>query len=359
MEQVEETLAGKTNRCYRLRQRPTGRVTSADLELVEETVPELADGQALVRNLYLSLDPSNRIWMSEMRSYLPPVPLGEVMRAIGIGQIVASRREDFPVGALVMGFSGFQEYAVLDDATDLTPYTRLPEPTPAPLPMFLGALGHTGITAYLGMHDIGRPEPGETVFVSAAAGAVGSVAGQIAKARGARVVGLAGSPDKCAHVVEALGFDECVNYKDPAWRELLAAAVPDGVDVNFENVGGPIMDEVLLHLNIGARVVLSGMISQYEASSGTSTWAGQQSIGQLIMQRASMTGFLVLDHAERFPEAIEYLAGLLSEGRMRSDETIVEGIENVVGAINQLFEGTSTGKLLLHVGDPELAVPTG
>lgn len=358
MEQVQETVAGKVNRCYRLRQRPTGRVTAADLELTEETVPELAEGQALVRNLYLSLDPSNRIWMSEMRSYLPAVPLGAVMRAIGIGQVVASRRADFPVGAIVMGFSGFQEYAVMDDATDEMPYTRLPEPTPAPLPMFLGALGHTGITAYLGIEDIGKPQPGETVVVSAAAGAVGSVAGQIAKAKGARVVGLAGSPDKCVHVVEKLGFDACVNYKDADWREQLAAALPDGVDVNFENVGGPIMDEVLLHLNIGARVVLSGMISQYEASSGSSAWAGQQSIGQLIMRRASMAGFLVLDHADRFPEAITYLSGLLGEGNLQSNETIVEGIENVVDAINRLFDGTSTGKLLLHVGDAELAVPT-
>jgi NADPH-dependent curcumin reductase CurA len=349
--------ASLTNHCFRLRRRPTGRVTTTDLEFRPEPVPELGEGQALVRTLYLSLDPSNRIWMSEMRSYMPPVPLDAVMRGIGIGQVVASRRSDFPIGSLVTGFSGFQEYAVLDDATDHLPYTVLPAPLPAPATMFLGALGHTGITAYLGIDDIGRPQPGETVVVSAAAGAVGSVAGQIAKARGARVVGVAGGAAKCAHVVQTLGFDACVDYKAAGWREHLAAAVPDGVDVDFENVGGAIMDEVLLHLNLGARIALCGMISQYETSDASSIWGGQLSIGQLIMRRATMTGFLVLDYAERFPEAIGYLAGLLGEGRLHSDETVVEGIENALDCINGLFDGTNTGKLLLHVADAELPVP--
>ncbi|MCW3040561.1 MAG: putative NADPH:quinone reductase [Solirubrobacterales bacterium] len=341
------------NRCFRLRRRPDGRVTGANLELVEEPIPELADGQALVRTLYLSLDPSNRIWMSEMRSYMPPVPLDAVMRGLGVGQVVASRRKDFPVGSLVLGWTGFQDYAVMDDATDEGPYTRLPEPLPAPLTMFLGALGHTGITAYLGMIDIGRPEPGDTVVVSAAAGAVGSIAGQLAKARGARTVGLAGGAAKCAHVVGKLGFDVCVDYKAADWRQQLAAAVPDGVDVNFENVGGVIMDEVLLHLNIGARVALCGMISQYESADATSSWAGQLSIGQLIMRRASMTGFLVLDHADRFPEAIEHLAGLLGDGRLQSDENVVDGLENAIDCLNGLFDGSNTGKQLLRVGEAD------
>lgn len=338
-----------TNRCYRLRRRPEGRVTEDDLVLGEEPVPALAPGQALVRTVYLSLDPSNRIWMSEMPSYMPPVPLGAVMRGLGVGEVVASEREDFPVGSRVLGWTGFQEYAVMDDATDEGPYTLLPDPLPAPLSTFLGALGHTGITAYLGMEDIGRPQPGETVIVSAAAGAVGSIAGQIAKARGARVVGIAGGAAKCEHVVKALGFDACVDYRAEDWREQLAAAVPDGVDVDFENVGGAIMDEVFLHLNLGARVALSGMISQYESSSGTGTWEGQKSIGQLIMRRASMAGFLVLDHPERFPEAIGYLAGLLGEDRMHGDETIVDGLDRALDALGGLFDGTNTGKLLLRV----------
>lgn len=343
------------NRCYRLRRRPEGRVTEADLELVEEPIADLAPGQALVRTLYLSLDPSNRIWMSELPSYLPPVPLDAVMRGLGVGQVVASERDDFPAGSLILGWTGFQEYAVMDDATDEGPYTLLPDPLPAPPSAFLGVLGHTGITAYLGLEDIGKPQPGETVIVSAAAGAVGSIAGQMAKARGARVVGIAGGASKCTYVVEHLGFDACVDYKDPDFNALLAAAVPDGVDVDFENVGGAIMDEVFLHLNLGARVALCGMISQYERSDATSSWAGQRSIGQLIMRRASMAGFLVLDHADRFPEAIGYLAGLLGEGRLRGEETVVDGFERALECINTLFEGGNTGKLLLHLADPEPA----
>lgn len=350
-ETIVPMLATDTNRCFRLRRRPDGRVTDADLELVEEPIPALAPGQALVRTIYLSLDPSNRIWMSEMRSYMDPVPLDSVMRGLGVGQVVASERDDFPVGSLVLGWTGFQDYAVMDDATDEGPYTLLPDPLPAPLTMFLGALGHTGITAYLGMVDIGKPQRGETVVISAAAGAVGSIAGQIAKAHGARAVGLAGGPAKCAHVVENLGFDACVDYKAPDWKEQLAAAVPDGVDVDFENVGGAIMDEVLMHLNIGARVVLCGMISQYESADGTSSWAGQLSIGQLIMRRASMTGYLVLDFPDRFPEAIDYLAGLLGGGKLHSDESVEAGLENALDCLNGMFDGTNTGKLLIQVGD--------
>ncbi|WP_354698482.1 Putative NADP-dependent oxidoreductase YfmJ [Paraconexibacter sp. AEG42_29] len=348
-----------SSNAFRLRRRPAGRVTDADLEQVTEAIPALGPGQALVRTLYLSLDPSNRIWMSEMRSYMDPVPLDAVMRGLGVGQVVASEREDFPVGSLVLGWTGFQEYAVMDDATDEGPYTLLPAPLPAPLSMFLGALGHTGITAYLGIEDIGKVAAGDTVVISAAAGAVGSIAGQLAKARGARTVGIAGGAAKCRHVVEGLGFDVCVDYKSGDFAQQLADAVPDGVDVNFENVGGTIMDEVLMHLNLGARVVLCGMISQYEASDGKSSWAGQLAIGQLIMRRATMTGYLVLDHVDRFPEAIEHLAGLLGDGRMHSDETVVDGFENALDCMNSLFDGTNTGKLLLRLGDPELPVPGG
>lgn len=351
------STTAELNRCFRLRRRPTGRVTDADLEYVEEPIPEIGPGQALVRTLYLSVDPTNRIWMTEMRSYIDPVPLDAVMRGIGIGQVVASERSDFPVGAIVTGLTGYQAYAVIDDATDEMPYSVLPEPLPAPLSMFLGALGHTGITAYLGLEDIGKPQPGETVVVSAAAGAVGSIAGQIAKARGCHVVGLAGSDEKCAYVTGTLGFDACVNYKAADWREQLDAAASDGVDVDYENVGGEIMDHVMNRLNFGARIIVCGMISQYEASSGDNAWGGQLSIGQLIMRRASMKGFVVLDHADRFPEAIGYLAGLLGEGKLHSEETIVDGIEHARDCLNRLFEGTSRGKLLLHVADAELPIP--
>ncbi|MTD44621.1 zinc-binding dehydrogenase [Conexibacter sp. W3-3-2] len=344
-------MVDRTNRCYRLRRRPDGLVTPQDLELVEEGIPPLRDGQALVRTSWLSVDPTNRIWMSDLRGYLPPVAIDAVMRGLGIGEVVESRRDDFPVGAHVTGMLGFQDHCLVDDALLEAPLTVLPDPLPAPPQALLGALGHTGITAWLGIEDICRPAAGETVVVSAAAGAVGSIAGQLAKARGARVVGLAGSPEKCRHVVEDLGFDACVNYKDLDWAEQLARATPDGVDADFENVGGEIMDAVLLRLNIGARIALCGMISEYNdyGPGGGSTVPGQRAIGQLIMQRATMTGFLVLDHAARFPEAIAALAALAAEGRLRWTDTVVDGFESTIDALNQLFSGANTGKLLVRV----------
>lgn len=234
-----------------------------------------------------------------------------------------------------------------DDARLLSPFTVLPDPLPAPLQAFVGVLGHTGITAYLGI-DIGRPSEGETIVVSAAGGAVGSVAGQLAKARGARVVGVASSQPKCKYVVDHLGFDVCVDRTAADWREQLEAALPDGVDVDFENVGGKIMDEVLMRLNIGARVVLCGMISAYTAM-GSGALPGQTAISQFIMQRASLHGFLVLDHADRFAEAIAELAGHLHAGRLRYDETVVDGLEQAPAAMARLFTGDNTGKVLVRV----------
>jgi NADPH2:quinone reductase len=290
--------------------------------------------------------------MSEMRGYMPAVPLGDVMRGLGVGQVVASRRDDLPVGTLVMGWTGWQQLCIADDALLEAPFTVLPDPLPAPLPAFLGALGHTGITAWLGVVLFGRVQEGDTVVVSAAGGAVGSVAGQLAKARGARVVGVAGGPEKCRHVVAELGFDACVDHRAADWREQLDAATPDGIDVDFENVGGEIMDHVLMRLNVGARIALCGMISQYNAEGGSGHWAGQEAIGQLIMQRATMTGFLVLDHADRFEEAIGELGTLLGEGRLRYDETFVDGLESAPEALSQLFDGTNTGKLIVRVAEP-------
>ena len=341
----------RVNRLYRLRKRPAGALAEGDLEFLEEPVPELAEGQALVRTLYLSLDPTNRLWMSDVRGYMPQVPLGAVNRGVGICEVVESRRQDFPEGAMVVGFPGWQEYCVADDAQLEIPFTVLPDPLPAPLTTFLGVLGHTGLTAYVGM-DIGQPQPGETVVVSAAAGATGSVAGQIAKARGARVVGIAGGQAKCDHVVKDLGFDACVDYKAPDWRDQLDRATVDGVDVDFENVGGVIMDHVLMRLNVGARVALCGMISQYNNLGTKEDWQGQLNVHQILMQRATMQGFLVLDHFDRYMEAVGYLAGLMAEGKLVYDETIVDGLENAVTAYNQLYSGANMGKLLIRVTEP-------
>jgi len=334
---------------FRLRQRPTGLVTGENLEFVEEPVAEIGPGQALARTKYLSLDPSNRIWMSDSRSYLPPVPIGAVMRGIGICEVIESKRDDLKPGDHVTGFTGWQEYVVVDDAVNEFPLTALPSPLPAPIPSLLGPLGHTGITAYLGIEDIADLKPGDTMVVSAAAGAVGSIAAQIGKARGAYVVGLAGSDDKCRHMVDELGLDACINYKASDWREQLDAATPNGVDVDFENVGGEIMDHALGRLNIGARIALCGMISEYSSYGDGDGPAGQRQIGQLIMQRATMRGFLVLDHVDRFPEAIDHLAGLLAEGKLKYDETIVDGLENAPTALNDLFGGSNVGKLLIKV----------
>ena len=342
-----------TNRAWRLRKRPEGEAAQGDLELVTEELGELADGTALVRTHLLSLDPTNRIWMSDIRGYMPPVPIDAVMRGLGIGEVVESKREDMPVGALVSGFLGWQEYVVADDSRLEAPLTVLPDPLPGPESAFLGALGHTGVTAYIGI-DLAEVGASDTVVISAACGAVGSVAGQVARQRGAkRVVGIAGGPEKCAHAVEKLGYDACVDHRASDWRDQLDAATPDGIDVDFENVGGPIMDHILGRLNIGARVSLCGMIDEYNTyNEGGEHSGGLSNIGQLIMQRATIKGFLVLDFGDRFEEAIGYLGGLLGEGKLHYDETIRDGgIEAMPTTLHELFEGANMGKLLVRVSD--------
>jgi NADPH2:quinone reductase len=325
-------------------------LADGDLELVTEETGELEEGQALVRTRLLSLDPTNRIWMSDIRGYMPPVPIDSVMRGIGIGEVVESRRDDMPVGALASGFLGWQEYCLADDAQLLAPLTVLPDPLPGPESAFLGALGHTGVTAYIGI-DLAAVTDSDTVVISAACGAVGSVAGQVAKQRGARVVGVAGGPEKCEHAVSVLGYDACVDHRADDWRERLDAATPDGIDVDFENVGGPIMDHILGRLNIGARISLCGMIAEYNTYNEGGTHAGAlTNIDQLIMQRATIRGFLVLDFGHRFEEAIGYLGGLLGEGKLHYDETIVDGgIEVAPDTLAELFDGRNMGKLLVRV----------
>jgi NADPH-dependent curcumin reductase CurA len=340
------------NRRYRLRQRPNGAQVNADFELVEEPIPRVGKGQALVRTLWLSIDPSNRIWLGDVHYGLPPVPVGEVMRGLGIAQVVESQREDMQAGDLISGVTGWADYALVDDDANELPFTVLDPPTTAPLSALLGPLGHTGVTAYLGVHDIGRPQPGETMVVSAAAGAVGSVAGQIGKAHGARVVGIAGSFEKCRHVVEELGFDACINYKDAAWPELLDEATPDGIDVNFENVGGQVMKDVVARLNVGGRVVLCGLMSDYTTLGSSGQEQRNLDAAVIMVKRAHVGSFLVLDNADRFPEAIEYLSGLLGEGKLKYDETVIEGLEHAPEALEQMFAGSNTGKLLVKVADP-------
>jgi NADPH-dependent curcumin reductase CurA len=330
------------NAQWRLAARPVGLPKPSDWEYVEEPAPDPDQGQFRVELEYLSLDPAMRGWMNEARSYVPPVGIGEVMRGLGLGRVVDSRHPDFEVGERVTGQFGIQRYAVSDGRGVTRVDTSL-----APAPVHLGVLGMTGLTAYFGLLDIGRPAPGETVVVSGAAGAVGSVAGQIARIKECRTVGIAGGPEKCAWLVEELGFDAAIDYKRGELRADLRRHTPDGVDVYFDNVGGETLDEVLRRLARRARVVICGAISQYNAQDPPS---GPANYMQLLVQRASMTGFLVFDYAERYPEAVAQLAQWLSAGQLHSREDIVRGgLEQFPEVFLKLFRGENTGKLILQL----------
>ncbi|BBX61661.1 NADP-dependent oxidoreductase [Mycobacterium saskatchewanense] len=329
------------NRRFLLRERPTGRIGPDTFELSEDTVPDLGEGEALVRVEWISLDPTNRMWINDTPTYLPPVAIGEVMRAAALGEVVASKNSRYPVGQKVQGLLGWQEYAVITDASFLTPVDVADGMSPS---TYLGALGSTGLTAWVGIHDIGKPQPGQTVVVSAAAGAVGSVAGQLAKVAGARVVGIAGGPEKCALLTEQLGFDAAVDYRADDWTAQLSAATRDGVDVDFENVGGDIMDAVFARLNIGARVALCGLISGYNAADPP---PGPRAFGNVLIQRATVQGFIVLDHLGRASQAATEIGGLIAAGKLTPLETVVEGFEQLPDAINMLFDGKNVGKLVV------------
>jgi NADPH-dependent curcumin reductase CurA len=333
------------NRRFLLRQRPDGRIGPENFELVEEQVAEIGENEALIRTLWTSLDPTNRMWIGEEPTYLPPVAIGEVMRAAGLGRVVESNHPAYPVGQLVVGLLGWQEWVVAGGDTMLFPVPEIPGVSTSVL---LGALGSTGLTAWYGIKEIGQPKPGETVVVSAAAGAVGSVAGQIAKIAGARVVGIAGGPEKCKLLVDDLEFDASVDYKAPGWREQLAAATPNGIDVDFENVGGEIMDAVFARLNLRSRVVLCGLISGYNEGGLP---RGPSNFGRLLVQRTLLRGFIVLDHLDRMPEASSELSGWIGEGRLQVLETVVEGFEQLPTAINMLFDGANVGKLVVRIAD--------
>jgi NADPH-dependent curcumin reductase CurA len=333
------------NRCFVLRERPTGRIDDQTFELVEEEIPEIGEGEALVRTRWISLDPTNRAWIGETPTYLPPVAIGEVMRAGGLGEVVASNSPDYQVGQLVQGLTGWQDYTVVSASAPMIAVPEIPGVSPS---CFLGALGMTGLTAYVGMFDIGKAKPGETVVVSAAAGAVGSVAGQLGKIQGARVVGIAGGAEKCALLTGELGFDAAVDYKAPDWRDQLKAATPDGIDVDFENVGGEIMEAVFGRLNVGARVALCGLISGYNDDAEAAS-AGPRNFGNLLIRRVHLEGFIVLDHFGRVGEVMPLLAGWIADGTLKAQETIVEGFEQLPVAINMLFDGANTGKLVVKI----------
>ncbi len=329
------------NHQFRLAARPDGMVGPEHFDYVEESLPELTDGQVLIKTAYISLDPAMRGWMSEGRSYIPPVQIGEVMRAGTVGEVVESKGEKFAVGDHVTGWLGVQEYAVCDENAVFKV-----DAGEIPLTTFLGALGMPGITAYFGLLDVGAPKEGETVVVSGAAGAVGSVVGQIAKIKGCRVVGIAGGPEKCAWIVEELGFDAAIDYKGEDVGEALRKHCPEGVDVYFDNVGGEILDAALARLARGARVVICGAISQYNKMTSMS---GPGNYMSLLVNRARMEGFVVIDYMGRAPEAVGEMAGWIAEGKLIAREDVVEGFESFPEALQKLFRGENVGKLVLKV----------
>ncbi len=331
------------NQQWILASRPVGHVDDDTFELRAQPVRDLGDGELLVRNIYLSLDPASRGWISDRDSYVEPVEIGAVMRGITVGVVEESKVDGFGAGDIVQGVCGWQRYWI-GSGDDLT---KLP-PLPFPLEAVLAVLGHIGASAYFGLMDIGKPVAGETVVVSAAAGAVGSLVGQIAKIKGCRVVGIAGSDEKCAWLTDELGFDAAINYKSGAISDSLAAACKDGIDLYFDNVGGPIADAALGLINQRARIVLCGLISIYNA---TEPVPGPYNYANILVKRARVEGFIVTDYMNRFAESAMALAQWLAQGKLKYRVEIVDGLDNAPAAMARLFDGDKRGKLMIKVSD--------
>ncbi len=330
------------HRALHLAARPEGMPKDTDFDLRSDTLPDLEEGQLRVAVKYVSIDPAMRVWMSEAKSYWPPVGLGEVMRAAAIGEVVESRHPKFAAGAWVSGMLGVQD-SLVSDGKGLRAFDpkRLPDPAWA-----LSIFGGTGLTAYFGLKEIGQPKAGETLVVSAASGAVGSTVVQIGKILGLRVVGIAGGPEKCAYVADELGADAVIDYKHEDVSKALKQHCPDGIDVYFDNVGGEILDAVLKRLRMHARIVLCGGISQYNA---TGEARGPANYLSLISARARMEGFVIIDYLQRSEEAIADLAAWTAQGRIRSRLDVVEGLENFPTALRRVYEGRNFGKQLVKV----------
>jgi NADPH-dependent curcumin reductase CurA len=337
-------MNASTNRQFKLAKRPMGMVKREDFEFTQGPIPEPGPGEVLVKILYLSLDPAMRGWMNEGKSYVPPVGIGEVMRAGGAGRVIKSNDPKFAVGDHVIGLPGVQEYAAVAGKQ----LTKV-DPKLVPLPVYLGTLGMPGMTAYFGLLDVGQFKPGDTVVVSGAAGAVGQVVGQVAKIKGAgKVVGIAGGPDKCKWCVEQLGYDECIDYKAGDLKKQLKAACPKGVDLYFDNVGGDILDTVLTQLAMHARIVICGAISQYN---NTTPVKGPSNYMSLLVNRAMMKGMVVFDYAPRYKDAAMEMGGWMAQGKLKSREDIVDGLETFPDTLLKLFRGENFGKLVLKVAD--------
>jgi NADPH-dependent curcumin reductase len=342
-EALKEATMALINHQFRLAARPVGLPKPSDWSYAEEPAREPGDGEVLVQVLYVSLDPAMRGWMSEGPSYVPAVGIGEVMRAIAAGRVVASKHERLVVGDYVTGLLGVQEYATVsgDGVTKVDAQAE-------ELPVYIGTLGMPGATAYFGLLEIGKPVAGQTVVVSGAAGAVGGLVGQIAKLKECRAVGIAGGPEKCRHVVEVLGFDAAIDYKAEDVAGALREHCPKGIDVYFDNVGGEILDAALANLAREARVVICGAISQYNSTDG---FRGPANYMSLLVNHASMTGYVVSDYGQQWGEAVREMGQWLREGKLVSREDVAEGFERFPATLLRLYEGENTGKLVLKLAE--------
>ena len=334
----------ETNRVWRLRKRPVGDITDDVLSLENESFPEPGEGEILFRLNYLSLDPTNRIWMSDMEQYMEPVALDAPMRGVVCGTVIKSNTPEFKEGDIVSGIGTWADYQIGSSAS----VGLLGDTGDVPVIDAFGTLALVGPTAYFCLLDIGDPKPGETVVVSTAAGAVGSLVGQIAKIKGCRAVGLTGSDDKCRWITEDLGYDAAINYKTQDVGKALAEACPNGIDVYYDNVGGKILDECLKLMNLHGRIPTCGLISQYNA---TEPVPGPYNYGLILMHRLKIQGFIILDYMDRYPEATEALIGWMKEGKLKARLDVADGLENALQAVKKLYTGDNMGKLMVRVKD--------
>lgn len=323
------------------RNRPQGVPDENTWELMESEIPSIQDGEFLVKHEYISLDPAMRGWMNDAKSYIPPVQIGEVMRALTVGEVIESNNDHFKKGDFVCGTGGVQQYA----ATDGKGWYKV-DPTLAPLQTYIGTIGMPGLTAYFGLLDVGECNEGEVVLVSGAAGAVGSVVGQIAKIKNCTVIGIAGGPEKCKYIKEELGFDEAIDYKNENVRRKIHEYCPKGIDIYFDNVGGQILDDALTALRRKSRVIICGAISQYNSTEGPK---GPSNYLSLLVNGARMEGFVILHYSKRYQEGLKALGQWVSEGKIKTHETVEEGIENFREVFLKLFSGEKQGKLVLKV----------
>lgn len=338
--------ANLVNRQWRLKSRPTGLIKADNFELVSQPIPELAENQILIRSVYLSLDPAMRGWLTDRPSYVPPVQIGEVMRGLAVGIVEKSNHPKFATGDRVQGMFGWQEYLLSNgDAV-----TKLPD-SELPFSAYLGLFGLAGLTAYAGLVEVGQPKAGETLLISGAAGSVGSLVGQIGKIKDLHVVGIAGTDEKCKWLRDELGFDVAVNYKDADYKKQLKTACPKGVDIYFENVGGEILETALFLMNTFGRVVVCGMISQYNA---TAPVPGPSNMALIISKRLKVQGFIATDHYSKVKEMVSLFTQWHNSGKLKYRVEIVRGLESAPTAINKLFDGSNTGKLMIEVSDPRL-----